>query len=433
LLTYIIIGLLILLLVLLGEPVFVLIGAGGLLLFHFAGVDTSAVIVELYRLASLPALIAIPLFTFAGYLLAESSAPKRLVRLALALFGWMPGGLAIVSLVSTAIFTAFTGASGVTIVALGGLLYPILVKESYPDRFSLGLMTTSGSLGLLFPPSLPIILYGIVAGISVDKLFAAGLIPGILLIIMLSVFSIYTGVRSGVKRQPFSFREALSASKAAAWEIPLPILIIGGIYAGFFTATEASAIMAFYVFVVEVFLLRDVKFFAHKDGSESNLPQIVRKSMMLVGAIFVVLGTALGLTNYLIDMQIPMKMFDLIHQFVTSQLVFLILLNLFLLVINMVEIFSAIIIVVPLIVPIAQQYGVDPVHLGIIFLLNLEIGYMLPPIGLNLFISSLRFEKDIVKVYRAVLPFLAIALLALFFVTYLPDLSLFLTRVMRVQ
>ena len=432
-LTYIIIGLLILLLVLLGEPVFVLIGAGGLLLFHFAGVDTSAVIVELYRLASLPALIAIPLFTFAGYLLAESSAPKRLVRLALALFGWMPGGLAIVSLVSTAIFTAFTGASGVTIVALGGLLYPILVKESYPDRFSLGLMTTSGSLGLLFPPSLPIILYGIVAGISVDKLFAAGLIPGILLIIMLSVFSIYTGVRSGVKRQPFSFREALSASKAAAWEIPLPILIIGGIYAGFFTATEASAIMAFYVFVVEVFLLRDVKFFAHKDGSESNLPQIVRKSMMLVGAIFVVLGTALGLTNYLIDMQIPMKMFDLIHQFVTSQLVFLILLNLFLLVINMVEIFSAIIIVVPLIVPIAQQYGVDPVHLGIIFLLNLEIGYMLPPIGLNLFISSLRFEKDIVKVYRAVLPFLAIALLALFFVTYLPDLSLFLTRVMRVQ
>jgi len=433
LLTYIIIGLLILLLVLLGEPVFVLIGAGGLLLFHFAGVDTSAVIVELYRLASLPALIAIPLFTFAGYLLAESSAPKRLVRLALALFGWMPGGLAIVSLVSTAIFTAFTGASGVTIVALGGLLYPILVKESYPDRFSLGLMTTSGSLGLLFPPSLPIILYGIVAGISVDKLFAAGLIPGILLIIMLSVFSIYTGVRSGVKRQPFSFREALSASKAAAWEIPLPILIIGGIYAGFFTATEASAIMAFYVFVVEVFVLRDVKFFAHKDGSESNLPQIVRKSMMLVGAIFVVLGTALGLTNYLIDMQIPMKMFDLIHQFVTSQLVFLILLNLFLLVINMVEIFSAIIIVVPLIVPIAQQYGVDPVHLGIIFLLNLEIGYMLPPIGLNLFISSLRFEKDIVKVYRAVLPFLAIALLALFFVTYLPDLSLFLTRVMRVQ
>ena len=432
-LTYIIIGLLILLLVLLGEPVFVLIGAGGLLLFHFAGVDTSAVIVELYRLASLPALIAIPLFTFAGYLLAESSAPKRLVRLALALFGWMPGGLAIVSLVSTAIFTAFTGASGVTIVALGGLLYPILVKESYPDRFSLGLMTTSGSLGLLFPPSLPIILYGIVAGISVDKLFAAGLIPGILLIIMLSVFSIYTGVRSGVKRQPFSFREALSASKAAAWEIPLPILIIGGIYAGFFTATEASAIMAFYVFVVEVFVLRDVKFFAHKDGSESNLPQIVRKSMMLVGAIFVVLGTALGLTNYLIDMQIPMKMFDLIHQFVTSQLVFLILLNLFLLVINMVEIFSAIIIVVPLIVPIAQQYGVDPVHLGIIFLLNLEIGYMLPPIGLNLFISSLRFEKDIVKVYRAVLPFLAIALLALFFVTYLPDLSLFLTRVMRVQ
>lgn len=423
---YIIVGIIILLLVLLGEPVFVLIGAGGLLLFKTSGVDTSAVIVELYRLASLPALIAIPLFTFAGYILAESDAPKRLVRLALAFFGWMPGGLAIVALISTAIFTAFTGASGVTIVALGGLLYPILVKQSYPERFSLGLMTTSGSLGLLFPPSLPIILYGIVAGISIDKLFAAGVIPGVMLIILLSLFSVYVGVRSGVKRQSFLVREALVAVKEAAWEIPLPIIIIGGIYAGLFTATEASAIMAFYVFVVEVFILRDVKFF-------KDLPRIVKKSMMLVGAIFVVLGTALGLTSYLIDQQIPMQLFQLIHQFISSQLAFLILLNIFLLVINMVEIFSAIIIVVPIIVPIAAQYGVDPVHLGVIFLLNLEIGYMLPPLGLNLFISSLRFEKDIVKIYRAVLPFLGIALLALLVVTYLPDLSLYLTRIMKVQ
>ncbi len=423
---YIIIGAAILLLVLLGEPVFVIIGAGGLLLFNSIGVNTSAVIVELYRLASLPALIAIPLFTFAGYLLAESNAPLRLVRLAQALFGWMPGGLAIVSIVSTAVFTAFTGASGVTIVALGGLLYPILVKESYPERFSLGLMTTSGSLGLLFPPSLPIILYGIVAGISVDKLFAAGVVPGVLLIVMLSLFSIYTGIRSGVKRQPFSGREALSALKGAAWEIPLPIIIIGGIYAGFFTATEASAIMAFYVLVVEVFILRDVKFF-------KDLPRITKKSMMLVGAIFVVLGTALGLTNYLIDEQIPMQLFQLIHHFVTNKFAFLVLLNLFLLVINMVEIFSAIIIVVPIIVPIAAQYGIDPVHLGVIFLLNLEIGYMLPPLGLNLFISSLRFEKDIVKIYRAVLPFLAIALFALLIVTYFPELSLYLTRILKVQ
>lgn len=424
--TYIIIGIAILLLVLMGEPVFILIGVGGLLLFKSIGVDTSAVIVELYRLASLPALIAIPLFTFAGYLLAESEAPRRLVRLAQAFFGWMPGGLAIVSLISTAIFTAFTGASGVTIVALGGLLYPVLVKESYPEMFSTGLMTTSGSLGLLFPPSLPIILYGIVAGISIDKLFAAGVIPGIMLIIMLSAYSIYTGVKSNVKRQPFSFREALESIKEAAWEIPLPFIIIGGIYAGYFTATEASAIMAFYVFVVEVFIRRDIKFF-------KDLPRITKKSMMLVGAIFVVLGTALGLTSYLIDQQIPMLLFQIIHKFVSSQLLFLILLNLFLLVINMVEIFSAIIIVVPLIVPIATQYGIDPIHLGIIFLLNLEIGYMLPPLGLNLFISSLRFEKDIVKIYRAVLPFLAIALLALFLVTYLPDLSLFLTNIMKVQ
>ena len=423
---YVVIGIAILLLVLLGEPVFILIGAGGLLLFNSIGVSTSAVIVELYRLASLPALIAIPLFTFAGYLLAESEAPKRLVRLAQAFFGWMPGGLAIVSLISTAIFTAFTGASGVTIVALGGLLYPILVKESYPDRFATGLMTTSGSLGLLFPPSLPIILYGIVAGISVDKLFAAGVLPGILLIVMLSIYSIYTGIRSGVKRQAFSLREALGALKGAIWELPLPFIIIGGIYGGFFTASEASAIMAFYVLVVEVFILRDVKFF-------KDLPRITKKSMMLVGAIFVVLGTALGLTNYLIDQQIPMLMFQFIHRYVTSQLVFLILLNLFLLVINMVEIFSAIIIVVPLIVPIAMQYGINPVHLGVIFLLNLEIGYMLPPLRLNLFISSLRFEKDIVKIYRAVLPFLAIALIALLIVTYMPELSLYLTRVFRVH
>jgi len=424
--TYLVVGVIILLLVLIGEPVFVLIGAGGLLLFKMSGVDGSALIIELYRLASLPALIAIPLFTFAGYILAESNAPKRLVRFALAFFGWMPGGLAIVSLISTAVFTAFTGASGVTIVALGGLLYPVLVKENYPEKFSLGLMTTSGSLGLLFPPSLPIILYGIVAGISVDKLFAAGLIPGVLLIVLLSTFSIFVGVRSGVRRQSFSAREAIAAVKEAAWELPLPFLIIGGIYAGLFTATEASAVMAFYVFVVEVFIRRDVKFF-------KDLPLIVKKSMMLVGAIFVVLGTALGLTSYLIDEQIPTQLFQLIHQLVSSQLTFLILLNIFLLVINMVEIFSAIIIVVPLIVPVAAQYGVDPVHLGVIFLLNLEIGYMLPPLGLNLFISSLRFEKDIVRIYRAVLPFLGIALLALLVVTYLPDLSLYLTRIMKVQ
>ncbi|MCL5021311.1 MAG: TRAP transporter large permease subunit, partial [Bacteroidetes bacterium] len=280
---YIIVGVAILLLVLLGEPVFVLIGAGGLLLFKSIGVSTSAVIVELYRLANMPALIAIPLFTFAGYLLAESKAPGRLVRLAQAFFGWMPGGLAIVSLISTAIFTAFTGASGVTIVALGGLLYPVLVKESYPDSFATGLMTTSGSLGLLFPPSLPIILYGIVAGISIDRLFAAGVAPGILLIVMLSAYSIYTGYKSNVKRQAFSIREALVSVKEAAWEIPLPFIIIGGIYAGYFTATEASAIMAFYVFVVEVFVRRDIKFF-------KDLPRITKKSMMLVGAIFVVLG-----------------------------------------------------------------------------------------------------------------------------------------------
>lgn len=420
------IALLLLALVFLGEPVFVIIGAVGLLCFFAVGIDLSAMIVELYRLATIPALIAIPLFTFSGYVLAESQTPKRLVNLAQALVGWMPGGLAVVSLVSCALFTAFTGASGVTIVAIGGLLYPVLVKELYPERFTLGLLTTSGSLGLLFPPSLPIILYGLIAKISIDQLFFAGLVPGVLLVVILSLYSIYRGTKAGVPKAKFEWKHVWSAIKEAAWEIPLPFIIIGGIFGGIFTATEAAAVMAFYVVIVEVFIYKDLKFF-------SDMPRVMRKSMMLVGAILVVLGTALGLTNYLIDEQIPMKLFDFVHSFVSSKTVFLILLNLFLLVVNMVEIFSAIIIVVPLIVPIAVQYGVDPIHLGIIFLLNLEIGYMTPPLGLNLFISSLRFEKPITSVYRAVLPYMGILLIALLLVTYVPELSLWLVHFLNIQ
>jgi len=419
-------GLFLLALVFFGEPVFIIIGVIALLSFLGVGIDSSAVIVELYRLASMPALIAIPLFTFSGYVLAESQTPKRLVNLAQALVGWMPGGLAVVSLVSCAIFTAFTGASGVTIVAIGGLLYPVLLKQLYPERFTLGLLTTSGSLGLLFPPSLPIILYGLVAKISIDQLFIAGLVPGVLLVVILSLYSIYRGVKTGMPRTKFEWKNVWSTIKEAVWEIPLPFIIIGGIYGGIFTATEAAAVMAFYVVIVEVFIYKDLKLF-------SDMPRVMQKSMMLVGAILVVLGTALGLTNYLIGEQIPMKLFDFIHSFVESKTVFLILLNIFLLIVNMVEIFSAIIIVVPLIVPIAVQYGVDPIHLGIIFLLNLEIGYMTPPLGLNLFISSLRFEKPITRIYRAVLPYMAILLIALLLVTYIPELSLLLVKFLKIQ
>lgn len=408
-------------LTLIGVPVFLLIGSGALLAFQSAGMDSSLIMAELYRLASLPALIAIPLFTFSGYVLAESRAPQRMLRLARALFGWMPGGLAIVTLVTTALFTAFTGASGVTIIALGGLLYPMLSEQKYSENFTLGLLTTTGSLGLLFPPSLPIILYALIAKVSIDKLFLAGLIPGIFLIVVLSIYSLIQGLRNPIPKIPFSWAELKLAARGAAWEIPLPFVIIGGIYGGLFTASEASAVMAVYVIIAESFIYRDLNLVR-------DMPGIMVKSMMLVGAILAVMGMALGLTNYLIDEQLPMRLFDWMHQYIQSKTVFLIVLNVFLLVMNMIEMFSAIIIVVPLIVPVAEQYGIDLVHLGVIFLLNLEIGYMTAPFGLNLFLSSLRFEKPITKIYAASFPFWLILVATLLIVTYLPSLSLFLVR-----
>ncbi|HUI09296.1 MAG TPA: TRAP transporter large permease subunit [Bacteroidota bacterium] len=407
------------LLALAGAPLFAIIGAIGLIAFTSSGTDTSAMIAELYRLVDLPALIAIPLFTFAGFLLAESQAPKRLIKLAESLFGWMPGGLAVVALFSTAIFTAFSGASGVTIIALGGLIYPALLEQKYPERFSLGLVTTSGSLGLLFPPSLPIILYSIIAGVNIDHLFMAGLLPGILLLIILSIYATRTGIRAHVPRTPFTWSAVWTSLKDAAWEAPLPVVVVGGIYGGIFTATEAAAVTAAYVLIVEVFIHREIKL-------TSDLPRVVRESMILVGAILVMLGSAMGVTSYLIDEQIPMKLFAFISAYVNSKTVFLIILNFFILVMNMVEIFSAIIIVVPLILPVALQYGVDPIHLGIIFLLNLEIGYMTPPLGLNLFLSSIRFNRPLTKVYRSVVPFFILLVLTLLLVTYLPHLSLVL-------
>ncbi len=413
----IIITLAILLLAFLGAPVFTLIGAGSIYLFSVSGIDSSTVVVAMLRLASLPALIAIPLFTFSGYMLAESRAPQRMLALAEALFGTLPGGLAIVALFTTALFTAFTGASGVTIIALGGLLYPMLSKQGYPEKFTLGLLTTTGSLGLLFPPSLPIILYGIVAKIDIDKLFKAGFMPGALLLLALSIYAFFTARKAGVKSIPFSTAALKKAARNIAWEIPLPFVIIGGIYMGLFTASEAASVMSFYVLVTEVFIYKDLDLFR-------DIPRVAVKSMLLVGAIFMVLGTALGFTDYLIDAQIPDRIFAWLHAFVSSKVLFLILLNCFLLVINMIEIFSAIIIVVPIIVPVAAQYGIDPVHLGVIFLLNLEIGYMLPPLGLNLFLASSRFNRKLPELYRAIGPFILILLAMLALVTYLPSISL---------
>lgn len=407
-------------LVFLGCPVFLVIGALALIAFRSVGLDSSLIMAELYRLASLPALIAIPLFTFSGYCLAKSRSPQRLLNLANAFFGWLPGGVAIVTLVSCALFTAFTGASGVTIIALGGLLYPMLIEEQYSEKFVLGLLTTTGSLGLLFPPSLPIILYGLIAKVSIDKLFLASLVPGIFLILVLSFYGFLQGYKNFKKPLPFSFKRLLGALKESLWEIPLPFLIIGGIYGGVFTATEASSVMAFYVVVAEVLIYKDI--------SLKDFPKIIVESMVLVGAIMVVMGLALGLTNYLIDEQIPMRVFEWIHKYIQSKTIFLIFLNIFLLIMNMIEMFSAIIIVVPLIVPVAVQYGIDPVHLGVIFLLNLEIGYMTAPFGLNLFLSSLRFGKPVPQIYRAVFPFWLILTAVLLLVTYVPMVSLFFVK-----
>ncbi|MBS1262012.1 MAG: C4-dicarboxylate TRAP transporter large permease protein DctM [Calditrichaeota bacterium] len=411
-----------LLLALAGAPLFAVLAAIAVIAFTAAGIPPVAVIVEMYRMASQPTLLAIPLFTFGGYLLAESGAPRRLVRLSHALFGWIPGGVAIVALLVCSFFTAFTGASGVTIVALGGLLFPVLMKEGYPERFSLGLLTSSGSLGLLFPPSLPIILYAMVASISVDRLFAAGILPGIMLILALALFSGATAKRNRIRTQRFRLKEAVLALKEAGWEIPLPLVIIAGIYTGIFTATEAASVTAAYLVVVEVFIHRDIHW-------RRELPQIARESMVLVGGILIILGSALGLTNYLVDAEVPAAIFDTIRGALSSRWTFLIALNVFLLIVGaLMDIFSAIIVVVPLILPIAAEFGVNPIHLGIIFLTNLEIGYSTPPVGLNLFISSFRFRRPVLTLYRSTLPFIGLMLIVLIIVTYWEGLSLALVR-----
>ncbi len=406
-----------------GAPLYAIMGGLGLRLMSAEGTQLEAFVAEMLRLASLPALIAVPLFTFAGYILAESKAPQRLLALAEALFGWLPGGVAIAGLVACALFTAFTGASGVTIVALGGLIFPLLLKQGYPERFALGLITTTGSLGLLFPPSLPIILYALVGKVSIDKLFAAAALPGLLLILILGAYAVLMAKRHKVATIPFDAGALAKAARAAAWEIPLPVLIVGGIYAGFFTAAEAAAIMSVYVAVVEVFVYKDIPL--------SALPGVIVRSQVLVGAILIVLGCAMGLTNHFIDTDAPGRLFAFINSRFSEPWQFLLLLNAFLLVVNMIEIFSAIVIVVPIIVPVAAKYNIDPIHLGTLFLLNLEIGYMTPPLGLNLFLSSRRFEKPLPLLYGATLPFWTILLGALALVTYMPSLSLWLPRVLK--
>ena len=414
---------------LLGMPLFAVIAASALFGFYSEEIDLAVVPIEFYRLASIPVLLAIPLFTFAGYLMGESGAATRLVRLTNAVLGWFPGGLAVVAIIACALFTAFTGASGVTIVALGALLYPALKQSGYPDSFSLGLVTTSGSLGILFAPSVPLILYAVVAQqmaldtpLSIEDLFLAGLLPGLLMLLVLAAWAMWVRRQSGVESASstdaaFSMKEARAACREAIWEIPFPFLLLGAIYSGYLVVSEAAAITVVYVFIVEVLIYREIPI--------AELPRIVRESMTLVGGILVIIGVSLASTNYLIDTEVPTRLFEAIREVVDSKWTFLILLNVFLLIVGMMlDIFSALVVLVPLLLPVALSYGIHPAHLGIIFLANMQIGYFTPPVGLNLFIASYRFKQPILTLYRASLPFFFLLMATVLIITYVPELSL---------
>lgn len=407
-------------LAILGTPLFIILSLAAMVAFTFSGVEVSAVAQEFYRISSAPTLMTIPLFTFAGYLMAESKSPQRLLKLAETGLGWLPGGVSIVALVVCAFFTAFTGASGVTIIALGGLIYPILIKDGYTEKYSLGMVTASGSLGLLFPPSLPIILYGLVAKVDIDKLFKAGLLPGLVIMIILSAWAVYNSPKtSGMSRKSFVLKDFLQALREAWPEALLPVAVLVGIYGGFVTVTEAAAFTALYVFIIEVFVYKDLNL-------TKDLPNVIIESMSLVGGILLILCCALGFTNFLVDEEVPLKIFALMKEYLHDKYTFLLFLNIFLLIVGcLMDIFSAIVVVVPLIIPIAADFGVDPIHLAIIFLANLEIGYLTPPVGINLFIASYRFKQPITKLYKSAIPYFILLVIALGIITYVPDLSLF--------
>ncbi len=414
----------ILILALLGAPLFVIIITAALLGFYIGEIPFEVLAVEFYRIADTPMLIALPLFTLTGYLLAESKTSERLVRVSQALIGWAPGGLSIIGFITCALFTAFTGASGVTIVAIGALLYPALQQVGYSERFSLGLITSSGSLGLLIAPSLPLILYGIIAqqmnigeAFTLTDLFIAGLLPALLMIFMLSAYSLWSHRGGIIKQQAFDASELKAALWQAKWEIPLPFIILFGIYSGVFAISETAAIACFYVAFVEIFIYKEIKF--------RHLADVIQRSMTMVGGIILILAASLALTNVIVDAEIPAQIFEWMKAHISSKISFLILLNILLLVLGaFLDIFAAIVIIVPLILPIAVEYGIHPVHLGIIFLANMQIGYFTPPVGMNLFIASYRFKKPITELYRASIPFMLVLMAAVLLITYIPWLSL---------
>jgi tripartite ATP-independent transporter DctM subunit len=409
---------------LLGAPLFVGMGGFALLFFHASDVPIAAVAAETYRLAASPTLPTIPLFALAGTLLGAGGASRRLVGLFRAVAGWMPGGTAVAAVGACAFVTALTGASGVTILALGGFLLPILVQERYPEDSSVGLLTASGSIGLLFPPSLPVILYAIYAEVSFEDVFVAGFVPGVLLVLAVSAWAMRLGFRSGVARTPFSARAALRAVAVAKWDLFLPVFIVLSITTGIATLVEAAALTAAYVVFVEVVVHRTLSF--RRDGG-----RVVAETAALFGSLLFVLGVALGLTSYLVDAEIPMRAAQWVRHAISSRWVFLLLLNVFLLAVGMLmDIFSAIVVVVPLVLPMGRAFGVDPLHLGIVFLANLELGYLTPPVGLNLFLGSLRFRRPLLDVARTVIPVVLVMAGWVLLITYVPGLTLGLGQIL---
>ena len=399
-----------------GAPIFIGLGGLAILFFWRDFTPISAIPAETYRIVVSPTLPTIPLFTFAGYLLAESNASIRLVNLFRSAFGWIPGGTPILLVLLCGFFTALTGGSGVTILALGGLFMPILIKEGYSKLFSLGLITVAGSLGLLFPPSLPLIIYGVTAGVSIKAVFLAGIVPGLVRLSMIGGWAIWQGKIQSVKKYPLSFKELKTSLWNAKWEAAIPLFIFFGIFGGYATLVETAAMTAIYIFIVEVLIHKDIKW--------SNLYKITLDCASLIGGVLIILGVAMGLTSYLVDAQIPMHLLEWVKSTISSKLVFLLILNIFLLAVGcMMDIFSAIIIVVPLITPLGVYFGIDPVHLAIIFIANLELGFLTPPVGMNLFLSAYRFEEDMPTIYKSTLPFFIVMLISVLVITYIPFLS----------
>jgi C4-dicarboxylate transporter, DctM subunit len=403
----------------LGMPLYALIGGAAVILFLVQGDSPANAIIGSYDQLTSTDLPAIPLFTLAGFLLAEGRASDRLLRLFRAYFGAVPGGTAVVAAILCAFFTLLTGGSGVTILALGGLLLPALVAEGYRERFSLGLLTAAGSLGLLFPPSLPLILYGIVAEVPIRDLFLGGFLPGVLMLGALAALCVREGVRTRSPRHAFTFREAASATWAAKWELLLPVVIVASLFGGA-TAVQSAALAALYTLIVQRFIHRDL-------AGLADLRRAISHSIALVGGILIILAVAVGLTTYLIDAQVPARLADWTRANVESKWVFLLGLNIFLIVVGgLMDIFSSIIVVVPLIVPIATHFQVDPIHLGVIFIANSELGYLTPPVGENLFVASYRFDKPILHLARAMLPMYFILLVGVLVITYVPWLTTWL-------